>query len=63
MRKYPKAQRTRSIHAHGLEQGQFKPQTIRHRRPRLEDPMDILLDEGEDLRLDDENLLDPDWDL
>lgn len=53
MRKFPRKQRPRSIHAHGLEQGQFKPQLIRNRRIIDEEP---VFDP-------DDILLDPDWDL
>ncbi len=70
-RKYPRRQKSRSIHAHGLEQKQFKPQVIRNRRPELEDP-EGLLAEIESWSLEEDalvhpevfdDLLDTDWDL
>ena len=56
-RKYPKVQKVRNIFAAGLASKQFKPQTIRlkHR--------DLLADLLDDFDLEDDNLLDPDWDL
>lgn len=70
-RKYPRRQKSRSIHAHGLEQKQFKPQVIRNKRPELEDPEGLLaeieewgLEEAAEVDQDVfDNLLDPDWDL
>ncbi len=57
-RKYP---RNRNVQAHGLEQGQFKPQVIRNKKRAIEDDL-ANMDGLDDVVLDD-ILLDPDFDL